>query len=311
MTPHKFTADNQQRSNLTPTLMQALLHQECRYYSQLVTSEIASCTSTSTANAAESKVTWIPTPVARNKIGEWALRIMDHYNFPRECVSVALNYIDRMIISKPCTSCHDYQLLSVGSVFLAMKLSGNARVLPVSCMAHHIEGRFTKQQIIDMEYKILATLEWLVHPPTAIDFLYHYWKGLVVHANDFAAADHQDILDTATFLVEHSVVDSFFSAQKPSIIAMAALSLTIQVQLPSFLDVESFQLCRHRLHELAAQNTAAAEQQRTLSPISVTGVSTGPSLLSSNRGQPAAKDLARSVSTEDREGVDIDGTRTS
>jgi hypothetical protein len=219
---------------------------------------------------------------------------MDHYDFPRECVSVALNFIDRMVLCCPCTSCQDYQLLSVGSVFLAMKLAGNARVLSVGCMAHHIQGRFTKQQIIDMEYKILSTLDWFVHPPTAVDFLYYYWKELV-YAKNSGMVDYQDILDNATFLVEHSVVDSFFAVQKPSVIAMAALSLTVHVKLPKFLDIEAFQLCRSRLHDLAAQNTAAAEEhQRTRSPVSVSAANPGTQALPCDPGCRAATELADS-----------------
>jgi hypothetical protein len=194
---------------------------------------------------------------------------MDHYDFPRECVAVALNYIDRMILSCPCCSYQDYQLLSVACVFLAMKMSGSAKVLSVGCIAHHIQQRFSKEQIVDMEFQVLSKLEWLVHPPTALDFLYQYWGSLVVQSSSISAKDHQDILDTATFFIEHSFVDSFFSVQAPSSIAMAALSLTVQVQLPSFLDYETVQLCRSRLHELVYYNTAATEHHRTRSPVSV------------------------------------------
>ena len=199
---------------------------------------------------------------------------MDHYNFPRECVSVALNFIDRMMTSYICSSCQDYQLIAVGCVFLAMKLAGGARVLSVDCMVQHIQGRFSKQEIVNMEYKILSTLQWLVHPPTALDFLYHYWNVLVLQPKRCGTDDCHDILDSATFLVEHSVIDAFFSAQKPSVIAIAALSLTIQVPIPGFIDPPSFQLCVRRLHDLSAQNIAATEQhQRTRSPVSVSSPS--------------------------------------
>lgn len=143
-------------------------------------------------------------------------------------------------------------------------------MLPVRCIAHHSQV-FTKESIIEQEYNILCTLQWHVHPPTAVDFLYHYWNALLADADEFPVEDRQDILDTATFLIEHSYVDAFFSLQRPSIIAMAALSLTIQVQVPAFLDAETVFVCRRRLHELALHNTAAAQQQqRTRSPISIT-----------------------------------------
>lgn len=194
---------------------------------------------------------------------------MDHYLYPRECVSVALNYMDRMIHTFPCPSCRDYQLLAVGCVFLAMKLSGNTRVLTVGCMAHHIEGRFSKQQIIDMESRVLTGLDWLVHPPTAMDFLGHYWTALVVCSDSFDGHARQDIIESATYLIDHCIIDSFFSVQKPSVIAMAALSLIIEVENPSFLNPESFQRCRDRMQHFTRKAASTPHQPRTDSPVSV------------------------------------------
>jgi hypothetical protein len=61
--------DSVQDGEQTPTLLQAILHQERRYYSELALGKVVL-----PAAAAEIKGVWLPTPAARNLIGEWSLR---------------------------------------------------------------------------------------------------------------------------------------------------------------------------------------------------------------------------------------------
>jgi hypothetical protein len=198
---------------------------------------------------------------------------MDFYDFPREAVAAAMNFIDRMVDVRPSTSSQDYQLLAVACVFLAIKLSVDPRCLSVGCLARHVEGRFTDQQILDMEFRVLSTLRWFVHPPTAADFLYQYWSFLVVHSKQYDADDHYNILDAATFAMEQTFVDSFYCDHKPSVIAMAALSMAIQLELPPFLSLDEFNCCRARMMELATKNSNdkdhRKEGNRTPSPVSI------------------------------------------
>ncbi len=119
----------------------------------------------------------------RRKICEWAFEVTDHFGFDREVVSIALNYLDRVIAHTTETTNarvprKEFQLVAVTSLYLAIKLHGETdavegapRKLRINAFVELSRGMFTIETLETMERDILSNLEWNVNPPTFLSSL--------------------------------------------------------------------------------------------------------------------------------------------
>ena len=114
----------------------------------------------------------------RQKVCEWSYQVIDHYNFNREVVFIALNYLDRMVAQLSVTDCirkTEFRLIAVTSLYMAVKLhgvhasnDGIRRKLRISSFHELSERCFSIEQIEEMEVKMLSTFNWHVNPPTPL-----------------------------------------------------------------------------------------------------------------------------------------------
>jgi len=178
----------------------------------------------------------------RRKICEWSFEVVDHFGFDREVVSIALNYLDRVIAhttetTKACVPRKEFQLVAVTSLYLAIKLHGETdavegapRKLRINAFVELSRGMFTIETLETMERAILSNLEWHVNPPTTVCFvasllrlLPESWDGQSLHASVASS-----IFEMARYLTELSVCVSSFSFQfKSSEISYAAILCAI------------------------------------------------------------------------------------
>ena len=108
--------------------------------------------------------------------------MVDHFDLPRERVSVFANLLDRFLqcylaehpegINKK-----HFQLLSLTILYLTVKLDCHQRFLSMEMMIHLSREKFTKAQMVEMEKEVLKTLKWKLHPPTPSVFLRHFGSG--------------------------------------------------------------------------------------------------------------------------------------
>jgi Cyclin, N-terminal domain len=89
----------------------------------------------------------------REKICDWSYQVIDHFDFSREVVSVALHYLDRYL-SKRQVNKKVFQLATMTSLFLAIKLFEPGRISMTS-MIDLSRGFFTVDQMVSMELSIL------------------------------------------------------------------------------------------------------------------------------------------------------------
>jgi hypothetical protein len=89
----------------------------------------------------------------REKICDWSYQVIDHFDFSREVVSVALHYLDRYL-SKRTVNKKVFQLATMTSLFLAIKLFEPGRISMTS-MIDLSRGFFTVDQMVSMELSIL------------------------------------------------------------------------------------------------------------------------------------------------------------
>jgi hypothetical protein len=184
----------------------------------------------------------------RLKIAEWSYEVVDFFSFDREVVAIALNYIDRFMVcdnksktSKPVGK-REYQLLTLTSLYLAIKLHGDpsdavsaGKRLSLRVFVDLSQNRFTGADIEQMELNILESLRWRVHPPMSITFVkcflqflpgWHTRDGLPHSCQRMKCA----IYERARYLTEISVCTSEFCFRfKPSLIAYAAILAAMDI----------------------------------------------------------------------------------
>jgi len=226
----------------------------------------------------------------REKICEWSYQVIDHFEFSREVVNIAIHYLDRYLATRTVNK-KIFQLAAMTCLFIAIKLFEPGRLSMLS-MIELSRGYFTVEQMAAMEMSILKALSWHVHPPTAYCFAKH-----ILYVLPYASVTmdvRYDILEHARFLTELSVIDYYFVIHRPSAVALAALLNAMEEvsgvlttartdliraiqKIPGFDASASDVLeCRNRLRLLYAQGgysrpiaSSAETRNETTSPICV------------------------------------------
>lgn len=147
----------------------------------------------------------------RGKICEWCYRVIDHYQYDREVVSIAMDYFDRFIFKQDHHMCKDfikgegnstpsqtYQLAAMTSLYIAIKLHAEVGIdscefnirsdQPQTSQVDHVQpynkaalrlqsyvklsrGQFNEHDILRVEEQILFSLNWKVNPVTPMCFV--------------------------------------------------------------------------------------------------------------------------------------------
>ncbi|KAI2511465.1 hypothetical protein MHU86_2901 [Fragilaria crotonensis] len=161
----------------------------------------------------------------RQRMAEWMYGVVDHCNFRRDIVSVAMAYLD-LLLSKDSdliSSKRTFQLGAITCLYLAMKVFDTTFV-KLSSLVRLGRGLFTEQDVLQMEMQILAKLEWKVHPPTPMCFLRHYTRLI---PSTVSSSTSFMITEVSRFVAEISVCLYKFIKYPPSMIAYASLCIAM------------------------------------------------------------------------------------
>mmetsp|Transcript_3752 Transcript_3752/g.7887 ORF Transcript_3752/g.7887 Transcript_3752/m.7887 type:complete len:336 (+) Transcript_3752:227-1234(+) len=171
------------------------------------------------------------TEVWREKICEWCYQVVDHFDFNREVVSVAMSYLDRYLATRAVNR-RIFQLAAMTALYLAIKLFEPGK-LRMSSLIDLSRGYFLAEHIVTMEDSMLQSLRWRVHPPTPFAFCRDLMS--LVSPEVGPAARH-DVGELSRFLTELSVCDYWFATKKPSSVALASIINAIELQGPRRVD---------------------------------------------------------------------------
>ncbi len=161
----------------------------------------------------------------REKICEWCYQVVDHFDFNREVVSVAMSYLDRYLATRTVNR-RIFQLAAMTALFLAIKLYEPGK-LRMSSLIDLSRGYFMAEHIVTMEDSMLQSLGWHLHPPTPLAFCRDFMKLV---SGDIEHGPRHDVSELARFMTELSVCDYWFATKKPSSIALASLINAIELQ---------------------------------------------------------------------------------
>ena len=200
----------------------------------------------------------------REKICQWSYNVVDHFDLPREIVSISLNFFDRYMASlstaegsiksgraSPQGTSGDLALLaSLGTLHLATKVHAtnhndydptlgpleeqHHKVPSLSTLANLSRGQFGPASILEMEKLLLVALRWRLHPPTLYAFVTFLHKLLPTTMEDprfgLKPSIASELFEVAMYVAELSVCDAFFVERQipSSVIAMAAICTAME-----------------------------------------------------------------------------------
>lgn len=108
----------------------------------------------------------------RKQMIDWMKSIIDHCKFSRSTVSIAVNYMDRFLMTTgwALLDRSAFQLASITCLYMAIKIH-EPTVLSVESVMTLTRGAYTSDQIEAMERLILGSIKWLMNPSTPHIFL--------------------------------------------------------------------------------------------------------------------------------------------
>jgi hypothetical protein len=160
----------------------------------------------------------------RQRIVEWMYGVVDHCSLRRDSVAIAAYYLDTCVEKGLVESRQEFQLAAMTALQLAIKLYDSTMV-KLDSMVKLGRGLFTEHDVVNMERKIVSSLEWRLHPPTSICFLRQFLRLLPASV---APPTRYLIAEVARFIAEISVCLCKFISLPPSMIAYAGMLIAIE-----------------------------------------------------------------------------------
>lgn len=201
---------------------------------------------------------------------KWSYDIVDHFGFEREVVYISLSYLDRHIAkllhiksqqrylydrSRKSGRFHDFsleyginpegfKLLGMTSLFVAVKIHGHCEeydVLTSTDFASLSRGAFTEKDLEDMEMTLLSSLNWLVNPPTPVNFLVYFLHSIQVDTKttdqlQFSQGIKMGLYELARYFLELATsVYDLSVRQRPSCVALASLHMALDAMSDEYI----------------------------------------------------------------------------
>ena len=207
----------------------------------------------------------------RLKIVDWCYIIVDQCKFDRETIAMTMELVDRFL-SKPSIIAQDalhdreqFQLVVITALYIAIKVNEKAAFSSES-FATLSQGVYSVDDIEGMELSILKGLSWRICAPTSIQMAHHILCVLLPHVN-LQDSTWEFILDEVRFQTEYAVRDYYFTIQRPSTVALAAIVKTLDQ-----VDQQDRQAILHALlfvinEEFDSPQDLIAKRNRLLFPV--------------------------------------------
>jgi hypothetical protein len=169
----------------------------------------------------------------RMALVDWCYAIVDHCEFSREVVASAMEMVDRFL-SMPSNSLDaarvsdkalrdqsKFQLLTIAALYSSIKVNEKVAISS-DLFAEMCRGAYSAEEIEDMEFKLLSGISWRCHAPTAHQVGLSILSLLLPYV-DIPEVTWGFLLDEMKYLTELAVRDYYFSTQRTSNVALAAI----------------------------------------------------------------------------------------
>jgi len=170
--------------------------------------------------------------ICRTKMLTWCLQVIDFGKFKRDTVVMAMSYLDLFLSSDTPRAMDviktrkEYQLASMTTLYMAIKLHEPVE-MDTNALAVLSRDIYEAKDFAQMEFDILCALNWRVHGPTVLSFL-EYFIAIISPRPMRKNTSLDTLIHICKQYIELTLGDYYFVTQKPSTVAVAVLSISIQ-----------------------------------------------------------------------------------
>jgi len=159
----------------------------------------------------------------------WCYQIVGHCKFSRDTVAISTNYLDRFLSTTEGIDAKKdrkiFQLATMACLYTAIKIHEVEAIDP-TFISNLSKGNFTEKQVVDMEQRIITSLQWRLNPPTPLSFTQQILS--IIPDKTMSKNERSKAMKLATYQTELSVGEYYFLSYDASCIALASLANSMQ-----------------------------------------------------------------------------------
>ena len=159
------------------------------------------------------------TPWMRSILVDWLIQVGVRFNLLQETLYLTVAILDRYLQLEKNTSREDLQLVGITAMMVACKYE-ETYIPDINDFLYITDNAYSKRDIRLMEVKVLKTLGCYVSFPIGLTFLRRFSKAGCV-----TSVQHT----TAKYLMELCLTEYHMAHYKASLVAAAALNLSIKL----------------------------------------------------------------------------------
>ena len=182
----------------------------------------------------------------RKSLVNWCYLFVDHLQLSRETVASAMEMVDRFLSTagKSAGNSADadvvravsyeaprdqrkLQLLTITGMYVSIKIN-ELVAFSSELLAEMCSRDYSTEEIEDMERVLLSGLSWRCHAPTALQVGLSI-LSIILPSVDIPEETWGILMDEMKYLIELTVLDYYFSTQRTSTVALAAIYEAIAV----------------------------------------------------------------------------------
>jgi hypothetical protein len=155
----------------------------------------------------------------------WMYYVVDYCRLQRQSVAAAAFFFDIAMSRGLITTREEHQLAAATALQLSLKTFDTA-VISAGKLVQLGRGLFTEDDVVEMEMKILKSLNWHTHPPSTYCFLRQYERLLPCSVEE---PTKEMIQEVTNLISELTVSEIKYNNYHPSIIAFGAMLLAMEL----------------------------------------------------------------------------------
>ncbi|KAL7508226.1 hypothetical protein ACHAXN_008530 [Cyclotella atomus] len=177
----------------------------------------------------------------RTKMCSWYYEMSNFLKISPSTASRAMSYLDRFMA---CDSPHaatarvmrdEYQLVALTALFIAIKLFDRLNIMP--CHVSYLSrGRYTSEEVIEMEIVILKSLEWRVTTATKLDYAELILDCILPKLTAVDEETMDGMRDLTSLQIQLSDFYSVYSNSMQSMVALAATINAYEVKKTKLME---------------------------------------------------------------------------
>ncbi|KAL6133176.1 hypothetical protein ACLB2K_065413 [Fragaria x ananassa] len=183
--------------------------------------------------------------IARFKSIQWFIKSISRLNLSLGTVFYAANYLDRFISMNHCNTWKYWmvELLSIACLSIASKFNDTSSPTLLEIQMEDLDYSFDSSTIQRMEMMVLEALGWRLASTTAYSYLELMLSLVSLDPGSFKPQIQEQLISRFNSLLLGSISDSKLLEFRPSVVAISALSCSLDKSLISSTASDTYLAC--------------------------------------------------------------------